>query len=127
MPRCLSPNDTDRYVLQSDRQLPLAEQPYFLFRTLNGVQYRDVTRLMAQTRDLGESNPAEAIDGLFAALDVGLAGWGNMVDRTQTPHSKIPFGSTAPNQILDPSEAGELVQAMLRGAELSADDKKKSD
>ncbi len=120
MPRSLTGRPLP-IVLESDRQLPEAEQPTFFFRYPTGRQWLQITTELDDANAKGTmSARAHAI---YAVLKPLLVDWRNMFDQTGQARREIPFKADDLDLLVDPGEAAELFAAL----QLSTDDKKKSD
>jgi hypothetical protein len=134
MPRCLHPGQTFDVVLKSDKalSLPPDETPFFKFRPISGLGWMQAVKAMSSIKDVDVEDVA-AVPGtiatIYSTVRIGLCGWGNMYDRN-VPEGKeptwIPYDPDKLEEIIDPLEAQELVEAMMASAEITPADKKKS-
>lgn len=121
MPLALDKNKTFRIVLQSDKDKPENEQPYFVYRYLTGIQWRKLATLQDDIEDCDSG--ADAVDRVYEAVATGLIGWGNMID---SDNNFISFNINKLQEIVGPIEAQELIQRILMQTP-NAEDKKKLD
>jgi len=126
MPRALDPKQKFKYVLKSDQDKPANEQPAFFLRTLSGRKWREAAAINKALEAAKEGSDFEPIlDQMYGLLRLGVRGWENMVDPdTEQP---IPYDPASLDLLLDPAEAGELMEAIVAGQEVSLADKKNSD
>lgn len=123
MPRALEPNLTFDVVLESDQDKPTAEQPAFVYRTLNGREWRKMAALSDRMDAGGFSSSGEPLDVIFDVCSIGLVGWRNM----NGPSGEIAFNPKDLDLLIDPIEAQELMREVMKGNQVSPSDKKKSE
>lgn len=112
MPRALDPTARFPIVLKSDQGKP-APRPTFWARYLTGREWLELAN------NAGES----AIASWYNALRLAVVHWENIVDAAGQP---VAFAPAMFENILDPGEAKELVEACIAGQQPSTDEKKGS-
>ena len=122
MPLILESGGTFKVVLESDKDKPEDKQPYFEFRYLSGRDWKK----LADTADKIEQakSGSAAIDVVFELLNMGLAGWGNMVD--PGTGEEIAFDKDELERIVTIIEASELLQK-FRNQGVEVEDLKNSE
>lgn len=123
MPRAIDPQSVFDVVLDSDQHKPAEEQPAFIYRALNGREWRRMAAV-ADKSEQGFKDSTEMVDMIFDHLKIGLVGWKNMVGFDGTV---IEFNPDGLLDLLDPIEAMELMTKVIQGCKVSQTDKKKSD
>ena len=106
MPLILEPNETLRVVLDRDKKKPVDQQPFFLFRALCCREAKAVVALADSVYDDGVTG-CQAVDKLIEAINISLAGWGNMKD--PKTGAEIPFKKNELENIITMPEANELM------------------
>lgn len=126
MPRALEPGQKFKFVLNSDKHKPLAEQPTFYLRTLSGRKWRQAAKINKALEAAKDGEDFDPIfDQMFALLRLGVVGWTKMTD--PDTGVAIPFDPESLDLLLDPQEAGEVLEAIIEGQEVSLADKKNSE
>ena len=109
MPKALDPEQTFDVVLDCDADKPAAERPTFMYRHLNGRQWRKLAALSDAFSSAGGG--AAALDSIYEGVAIGLVGWRNMTDpATGKP---IPFDAENIDLVLNPHEADELTAKVM--------------
>ncbi len=119
MPLTLEPNATYEYILETDRKKPENERPAFICRLLPGCEWRKLAKL-TDAHDEAKS-VAEKLDTCYAAIEMGLVDWKNMVTTDGAP---IPFDGKKADEILTMAESLDLMQAILDQNKTELDKKK---
>jgi len=121
MPLVLEPKAKFEVVLDCDLKKPKEEQPTFIFKYLSSRKWKEMARL-SDAFDKDDSGE-KAIDTVFKAIGMSLAGWRNM---TGQDGSEIAFDLKMLDDIVTPAEALELMQAAVSQLP-TVEDKKKFD
>jgi hypothetical protein len=109
VPKALDPEATFDVVLKSDRDKPEAERPTFVYRHLNGREWRNLATLNDQF--VASPGGNKSLDCIYEAVSIGLVGWRNMIDpKTGEP---IAFSVENIDLVLDPFEADEITAQIL--------------
>lgn len=109
MPKALDPEATFDVVLESDRDKAQGERPTFMYRHLNGREWRKLATLNDQF--VASPGGNKSLDCIYEAVAIGLVGWRNMIDReTQEP---IEFSPENIDLVIDPFEADEITAQIL--------------
>jgi hypothetical protein len=108
----LDPNARFPIVLASDQEKP-EPRPTFWARYLTGREWIELTN------NAGES----AIASWYNALRLAIVHWEHLADADGRP---IPFAPAMFENILDPGEARELVEACIAGQQPDTHEKKGS-
>lgn len=120
MSRTLEPGVRFSIVLDWDKDKPPETQPRFLYRSVNGRQFR---RMFALEKMKGTTDNETMLAGLYEQAAFGLVGWENMFD--PDTGEAIPFNKADLDLVVDPIEAGELIAKMMDAAKTTPEDKKK--
>ena len=108
MPLALDPNQVFQVVLECDKEKPKAKRPYFSIRFLSGRDLLEVDKLDARV-DTAKTG-RQALEFIYDILHLGIAGWGNIKDRTG---KEIPFELSRLGEILCLKDAAELRAKMV--------------
>lgn len=122
MPRLLSPQSRTPVVLESDADAP-PPRPTFYVRLLNGAEYpefaEDYERLWKP-----DQKAREVTELRYDLARRGLVGWEHL--RDPDSGQPIPFDPALLEQIVDPWEVLEIINAIYTGGRLTTDEKKPS-
>ena len=121
MPLALS-KKTFKVVLESDKNKPEGQQPYFEFRFLSGKEWGKIAEIADSIEQ--STTGTEAIDKLFKVLTFGLVGWGHMVDPENG--KLIEFGIDRLPELLVINEANELLER-FKNKQLGTDVQKEAE
>lgn len=116
MPILLSPKQTYKYTLVSDKESE--NPPVFILKCLSKGAWREIAAL-SDTFD-ASANSTESLDVVDKILAVGVIGWEN-VNENGAP---IKFSLDKLDEILTVSESIELMMAIVNQSP-TIDDKKK--
>jgi len=114
MPIALDPDQTFKYVLESDRGKE--NPPAFRFRYLTSREWKQLTRLNDAL--IESADGADAMGKVEDAVRVALVGWENMGDHGYDP-DKL-------EDIINPAEGRELLFAIAETIEPTGEDLGKS-
>jgi len=114
MPRALDPNARFPIVLKSDRNRP-EPRPTFWARYLTGREWI----ALSEAQNTGEHKLAS----WYNVLRLCVVDWQHVTDAAG---NEIRFAPASFENILDPGEARELVEACAAGQQPDADEKKDS-
>ena len=113
MARALNKLSDFRYVLEADRELPLAEQTVFVLRPMTGAQF------LESRESVWKQNSTQAF---LTALRYGLVGWENFHDEA----GEVKFLPVVSDNIarLSTSQIIELGSEIRKASELIEAEKK---
>lgn len=121
MPLATNPDAFFTVVLESDRHLPEAEQPKFIYKYLTGREWQAVAHIQDTLEDVEDSS--QLCDKIFDAAATKLVGWTNICDVNGAP---ILFDPKKMPEFLGILEAQELIKRLM-SQHPDLDDKKKFD
>ena len=123
MPVALDPERTFFVVLDTDKEKPADTQPRFICRFLTTRKWREVAGAVDAVSETPNQTSEAVFDSLIGAAETVLCGWENMIG----PDGKvIRYDPGKIEDVLNPAEISELVYKALKGADLDADEKKRS-
>jgi hypothetical protein len=121
MLRAFDPKRRFEIHLDADENESPAARTTFICRYLTTREWQQVEDLLNKP-DTGDSIRATT-EPVFAALKLAIVDWRNVCGATDAP---IAFAQDAFESLLDPAEARELLEKMIRGATMGGADAKKS-
>lgn len=121
MPLATHPNATYEIVLTTDAHLPKNEQPVFVFRYLNIIEWEKIAKLNDKFESTTDA--VEMIDLAFQVIKKTLCGWRNM---KALDKQDIGYNPEKLKSMVTLGEATELMMAAV-GQRPSVADKKKLD
>jgi hypothetical protein len=108
-------------VLSTDRVLPEADQPVFVFRYVSLLEWENITKL---DDEFGKATAANKMINLaLQTLKISLCGWRNM---KPPGGEEIPYDQKKLKSLLSPKELVELMRAAITQSP-GTEDKKKLD
>ncbi len=125
MQLALSPNVTFPVVLKCDLTTTTQKRPTFKVKYLTGAEWEQVASIDDRLSELDKkSSGPDAMDIIYEAVALGIAGWKNMVD----PKTKkqIPFraGVKQLKKVIGFADAKELIDRILKQQKPTASDLK---
>ncbi len=121
MPVALDPQQRLELVLKSDKKIPKAKRPTFVFRYLTGREWGKAASIFDSLQGLGSGS--EAMNSVFDAVRIGLVGWRNM---NKPDGTAIKFDPDELDAILTPGEGMELLSMVMDQTVPDAEDLGKS-
>lgn len=124
MPITTDPEARIELVLDSDKDKQ--PQPAFIYRVLNGREWRKVAKVFDALQSGEVEGMSAQLDAIYETVATGLMDWKNMNDpETGEP---IPFNKEDIDLVLNPIEASTDLMGKILGAVMPThDDKKKSE
>ena len=121
MPRALEPGMEFEIVLDSDAEKPAGARPTFVYRSINGREWRSIAAITDRMEAGGFSSGGDALDVIYQACSTGLVSWRNMYG----PDGEIEFNASDLDLVIDPMEAKELMFKVMSEMQVTSEDKKK--
>ena len=119
MPLVTRPNQTFEVVLSTDKKLPAEDQPVFIFRFVNCIEWEEIAKFNDEFEAVNDSQ--KMLDLAFAVIEKTLCGWQNM----KMPAGEvINFNLKGLRALVTLQEAAELMMAAV-AQRPTVDDKKK--
>lgn len=122
MPLATNPKERFTVVLESDKDRPDGERPEFEYWFLTGIEQKENTHLIDALDKAGSGE--KALDDVYIAAAIGMAGWRNIRDRKG---KEIAFDPSKLPEIMGMEEVMELAIKVFGHQRFSAEDKKKFD
>lgn len=119
MPLATRPNAKFEVVLSTDLHLPKEEQPVFIFRYTNCIEWEEIAALSDKFDASLETT--EMLDLAFQVIDKTLCDWRKM---KRPSGQTITFNLKKLKSMVTPAEATELMKAGV-SQQPSVEDKKK--
>tara|TARA_R100000152_G_C6781949_1_gene217714 strand:- start:3639 stop:4037 length:399 start_codon:yes stop_codon:yes gene_type:complete len=124
MPLYTDPTARIKLVLDSDKDKE--NPPTFIYRALNGREWRRVAKVFDALQAGEVDGMAAQLDAIYETVSIGLLDWVNMFDPSSG--EAIPFNVEDIDLVLNPIEASTDLMGKLLGAVVPThEDKKKSD
>ena len=98
-------NQTFRIVLEKNRGAPKESQPYFEFYYLSSFEWQKIADVASEINS--SSSKRQVFDRAFDILQIGLAGWGNLIN--PKTNEQIPYDPEKLKHLVTTLEANELL------------------
>lgn len=122
--RKYDPQQPYKLWLKECAEIPDDERPTFTYRRLSG---REFTALVEKWEYLADETATRKsrLNAMMDGAKLGLLGWDRQTDITTG--DDVPFNPDDLDLIIDHKQAVEIIESRLFVAEVSNDDKKKSE
>lgn len=122
MPIAIDPETRIPFVLESDQGKE--NPPTFFLRPLTVREFRKADAIDADIRAANAEPNGDPVTVLMNGVRLGLVGWENVKD---IKGNVIPYAAESLEDVVDISEAGDLMRAVQNAGALAKEDKKKSE
>jgi len=116
----IDPQGTYRVYLKADADVTEAQRPYFVFRRMNGREWRRVAELSEGYTE--KSGIAESLDRVYEAVKIGMVAWHHKTD--PATGAEVAYNPDDLDLVLDPIDAQEVIGAKMASGRVSIPEKK---